>query len=125
MASISLPAVAGPMPGTSCATRKPASRERGFSAQRSTDSMSLTWAASRKRRPPNFTNGMLRRVSSSSSAALWLEARNSAACDLSVAPPSRCASTWSATQRAWPASSLTLTSSGRCDEARSVHSALA
>ncbi|CFU10040.1 Uncharacterised protein [Bordetella pertussis] len=85
------------MPGTSCATRKPASRERGFSAQRSTDT----------------------------SAALWLEARNSAACDLSVAPPSRCASTWSATQRAWPASSLTLTSSGRCDEARSVHSALA
>ena len=39
------------------------------------------------------TNGMLRRVSSSSSAALWCDARNSTACDLSAAPASRLAST--------------------------------
>ena len=52
----------GPMPGRSCSTRKPATRSRGFSAKRSSASMSLTWAASRNLSPPNFTNGMLRRV---------------------------------------------------------------
>jgi hypothetical protein len=55
-------ALAGPMPGTSCVTRKPATRSRGFSAKRSTASTSFTWAASRNFSPPNFTNGMLRRV---------------------------------------------------------------
>src|SRR5215813_14236244 len=34
-------------------------------------STSLTWAASRNLRPPYFTNGMLRRVNSISSWALW------------------------------------------------------
>ena len=48
-------------------TRKPATRSRGFSAQRRNASMSLMWAASKNFRPPNFTNGMLRRVSSTSS----------------------------------------------------------
>ena len=65
-------AVTGPMPGISCATRKPAMRPRGFWAKRSTASRSLTCAASRNLRPPNLTKGMLRRASSSSSAALWL-----------------------------------------------------
>jgi hypothetical protein len=54
--------------GTSCMARKPATRSRGFCAQRSTASTSLTCAASRNLRPPNLTNGMLRRVSSISSA---------------------------------------------------------
>ena len=43
-------------------------------------STSLTCAASRNFRPPNLTNGMLRRVSSTSSGPLWCEARNSTAC---------------------------------------------
>ena len=63
-------AVAGPAPGSNCTTRKPATRSRGFSAQRSSDSRSLICAASRNFRPPNFTNGMLRRVSSTSSGPL-------------------------------------------------------
>ena len=62
-------AAAGPMPGINCATRKPARRLSGFCTQRSTDSRSFTCAASRNFRPPNLTNGMFRRVSSSSSAA--------------------------------------------------------
>ena len=73
----------------------------GFSAQRSTHSTSLTCAASRNLSPPYLTNGMPRRVSSSSSGALWLELRNSTACDFSATPPSRHSSTRSATQRAW------------------------
>ena len=63
-------AVAGPTPGSSCSTRKPATRSRGFSAKRSSASTSLTCAASRNLRPPNLTNGMLRRVSSISSGPL-------------------------------------------------------
>ena len=43
------------------------SGSRGFSAQRRTHSTSLTCAASRNFSPPNLTNGMSRRVSSSSS----------------------------------------------------------
>ena len=89
----------------------PRSGSRGFSAQRRIDSTSLTCAASRKRRPPNLTNGMSRRPSSSSSCALWLDVRNSTACALSAMPISRCSSTRSATQRAWSASSRTVTSS--------------
>ena len=58
------------MPGSRCITRKPATRSRGFSTNRSNASMSLTWAASRNFSPPNFTNGMLRRVSSISSGPL-------------------------------------------------------
>jgi hypothetical protein len=38
--------------------------------------MSLMWAASRNFSPPNFTNGMFRRVSSISSGPLWLDVRN-------------------------------------------------
>ena len=88
-------------PESAAATRKPAMRPRGFCAKRSTASTSLTCAASRNLRPPNLTNGMLRRASSSSSAALWCAARNSTACDFSAMPrlalrPAR----WSATQRA-------------------------
>ncbi len=57
-------------PGSSCITRKPATRSRGFCAKRSTASTSLTWALSRNFRPPNLTKGMLRRVSSTSSGPL-------------------------------------------------------
>src|SRR5262249_15048855 len=42
---------------------------------------------SRNFKPPNFTNGMLRRVSSTSSGPLWWEARNRMACDLSSQCP--------------------------------------
>src|SRR5579883_609288 len=63
-------ALAGPIPGKVKATRKPAMRSRGFCAKRSIASASLTWAASRNFKPPYLTNGMLRRVSSSSKAAL-------------------------------------------------------
>ena len=63
---------AGPTPGSSCRTRKPATRSRGFSTKRSSASRSLTCAVSRNLRPPNFTKGMLRRVSSISSGPLWL-----------------------------------------------------
>ena len=51
--------------------------------------MSLMCAASRNFRPPNFTNGMLRRVSSISSGPEWLEVRNSTACCFSSVPDSR------------------------------------
>ena len=103
----------GPTPGMSRATRKPATRSRGFSAKRMSATASLTCAASRNFKPPYLTNGTLRRVSSSSSAALWWEARNSTAWLLSAAPVSRLASTRVATKRAWSASSATATSTGR------------
>ena len=64
----------GRCPAAAAATRKPATRSRGFSAQRRIASRSLTCAASRNLRPPNLTNGMLRRASSISSCALWLRA---------------------------------------------------
>ena len=54
------------------ATARRGSRRRGragSAAKRSSASTSLTCAASRNFSPPNLTNGMLRRVSSSSSAA--------------------------------------------------------
>ena len=79
----------GRCPRSSCSTRKPVTRSAGFSAQRSTASMSLTCAASMNLRPPNLTNGMLRRVSSISSMALWCAVRNSTACSLSGMPASR------------------------------------
>ena len=60
----------GPTPGRICIRRKPATRSRGFWTNRNSASMSLTWALSRNFRPPNFTNGMLRRVSSTSSGPL-------------------------------------------------------
>ena len=63
-------AEAGPTPGMSCMTRKPATRSRGFSTKRSSASRSLTCAASRNFRPPNLTKGILRRVSSISSGPL-------------------------------------------------------
>ena len=53
--SISCRARLGPMPGSSCSTRMPATRSRGFSASRSSDSRSLMWAASRNLSPPNLT----------------------------------------------------------------------
>jgi hypothetical protein len=68
-------AVAEPMPGSRCSRRNPATRSRGFSTNRSNASMSLMWAASRNFSPPNFTNGMFRRVSSISSGPLWLDVR--------------------------------------------------
>ena len=105
--------------------RKPAMRSRGFSAQRSSASTSLTWAASRNLSPPYFTKGILRRVSSSSRRALCAEARNSTACCLSLSPSSRRASTLSTTKSACAASSFTVTKRGRCAEARSLHRFLA
>ena len=114
------PAVDGPMPGRSCSTRKPATRSRGFSAKRSTASTSLTCAASRNFRPPNFTNGMLRRVSSISSGPLWCEARNSTACAFSAVPASRSSRIVLADVVGLAASSRTVTSCGRsADCARS------
>ena len=87
---------AGPTPGNNCSTRNPATRSREFSTKRSTASKSLTCAVSRNFNPPNFTNGMLRRVSSSSTEVLWCEARNRTACCLRFIPSSRFASTHSA-----------------------------
>ena len=118
MASRTLAAVAGPRPGSSCMTRKPVTRSAGFSAQRNTASMSLTCAASMNLRPPNLTKGMLRRVSSISSMALWCEVRNSTACSLSAMPASRFSSTVSTTKSTWPMSSATETSAGRSPEPR-------
>ena len=48
-------AAAGPIPGISCSARNAAMRFFGLSAQRSSDSASLTCAASRNFRPPYFT----------------------------------------------------------------------
>ena len=79
----------GRCPGINCMTRKPATRSRGFSVQRSNESTSLMCADSRNFNPPNFTNGMLRRVSSISSGALWCEARNSTACAFQRDAPAR------------------------------------
>src|SRR5262249_20230603 len=62
---------AGPDARQQLAARKPATRSRGFSHHRRILSTSLTCAASRNLRPPYFTNGMLRRVNSISSWALW------------------------------------------------------
>jgi hypothetical protein len=78
------PAVLGPMPGSNWMARKPETRSRGFCAQRRMASTSLTWRASRNLRPPNLTNGMLRRVSSISSRTLCARPRKSTACDLSL-----------------------------------------
>ena len=72
----------GSDPGSRCSRRKPATRSRGFSTNRCNASMSLMWAASRYFSPPNFTNGMFRRVSSISSGPLWLDVRNRTACSL-------------------------------------------
>ena len=58
------------MPGSSFSTLNPATEVRALSAQRSTDIMSLRCAASKNFRPPYFTNGMLRFVSSTSSTSL-------------------------------------------------------
>ena len=114
-------AEAGPTPGIRCISRKPATRSRGFSTNRSSASMSLMCAASRNFRPPNLTNGMLRRVSSTSSGPLWLEVRNSTACCFSSVPDSRFSSTRSTMQRAWSASSRMVTSCGLMPDVRSVH----
>ena len=78
-----------PMPGRRCSRRKPATRSRGFSTNRSRASMSLIWAASRNFSPPNFTKGMFRRVNSISSGPLWLDVRNRTACSLRSVPDSR------------------------------------
>ena len=82
--------------------------------------MSLMCAASRNFSPPNFTNGMLRRVSSTSSGPLWLDVRNSTACCFSSVPDSRFSRMRSTMQRAWSASSRTVTSCGFAPDARSV-----
>ena len=47
-------AIFGPTPGRSWATRKPATRSRGFSAKRISATASFTCAASRNFRPPIF-----------------------------------------------------------------------
>ncbi len=52
MRSSSVPAAPGPMPGSSCSTRKPATRSRGLSTKRSSASTSLMWALSRNLSPP-------------------------------------------------------------------------
>ena len=62
---------AGPMPSGSWSTRNHDTSSRGLSAIRSTASASFTCADSRNFNPPYLTNGMLRRVSSTSSRSLW------------------------------------------------------
>ena len=52
-----LPAPAGPTPGSNCSTRKPATRSRGFSTQRSIASMSLTWAGVEEFEPAELDEG--------------------------------------------------------------------
>ena len=49
-------------------------------------SRSRTWAASRNRNPPYFTNGMRRRRSSTSSRSLWWALRKSTACSPQATP---------------------------------------
>jgi hypothetical protein len=83
----------GPMPGRSCSIRNPATASLGFSAQRKTHRASFICAASRNFRPPYFTNGMFRRASSISSAALWCAVRNRTACRFRSMPDSRCSRT--------------------------------
>ena len=85
-ASIRRRAVAGPMPSGSWSTRNHATSSQGFSSTRSIASASFTCAPSRNRRPPYFTNGMLRRASSTSSTSEWCAARNSTACSRSATP---------------------------------------
>jgi len=80
-------AVEGPIPGSSCRVRKPAMRSFGFCARRRQARTSLTCAASRNFSPPYFTNGMLRRVSSTSSPAEWKALRNNTACCCRSMPP--------------------------------------
>ena len=63
-----IPAVVGPTPGKSCNSRNPAILSRGFCAKRSTAKISLTWELSKNFSPPNLTKGILRWVSSISSA---------------------------------------------------------
>ena len=86
---------------------------------------SLTCAASRNFSPPNFTKGMFRRTSSTSSGPLWCAVRKSTACAFSATPRSRSASTSPQTYSACAASSITVTSRGRSADLRSVHSSLA
>ncbi len=58
--------VAGPTPSSPARTRCHASWSAGLSSTRNNARRSLTWAASRCLRPPYFSKGMSRRVSSSS-----------------------------------------------------------
>ena len=85
--------MAGPIPSGSWRTRNQLTSSHGFSRMRSSASASFTCAASMNFRPPYFTNGMLRRVSSTSSRSLWWAARNRTACSCSGTPSSRCRST--------------------------------
>ena len=68
--------------------------------------------------PPYFTNGMLRRASSTSSRREWCAARKSTACRFNAIPASRCSSTRSDhvvhLRRLVPA----VTSRGCCSEGR-------
>ena len=68
-------AEAGPMPSISCRMRKALVESRLFSARRRKDSRSFTCAASRNFRPPYFTKGMFRRISSTSRASEWCSVR--------------------------------------------------
>jgi hypothetical protein len=109
-----LAAVLGPIPGSNCKIRNPATRSRGLSHHRSTLTTSFTCAASRNLRPPYFTNGILRRASSISSWALWCDAQNSTACCFKGTPASRAFRMRCATYRACAASSATVVKYGFC-----------
>jgi len=63
-------ALAGPMPSRSCRTRNQLTSSRGFSSSRRMGQDIFDVRDSRNLSPPNLTNGMLRRVSSSSSKSL-------------------------------------------------------
>src|SRR5258705_266342 len=67
--SIAARAVASPIPGSSINRRYQLTSSRGFSRIRRNASTSLTCAASRNLRPPHFSNGIFRFVSSISRSA--------------------------------------------------------
>ena len=75
-------------------------------------------AASRNFRPPYFTNGILRLVSSTSRTSLWLALRNSTAWRLSGTFASRRLSTSVHTYSACVCSSSTVTARGRAPSPR-------
>ncbi len=78
--SSTLRARIGPTPSRSWRSRNQLISSAGLSVRRSRAMKSLTCAASRKRSPPYLTNGIPRRVSSSSSGSESCPVRNRTAC---------------------------------------------
>ena len=111
----------GPTPSRSFNRRNQLSSSAALSARRRSAMKSFTCAASRYFNAPYFTNGIPRRVSSTSnSTGSWL-VRYRTPCSRSSMPSSRAASTRSHISRACSASSRGNESSGRLPPSRSVH----